>query len=243
MPVPRNGAARAILFRVRCSEAVVPGPRDLVPARRAWCNACVVETVVVRDAPVERGRKSRWVWTAVVAIVLACLASASVAAVRHYRYAPTLRCACGLAWAGADAGNAHDSQADGHDQMTVPATGGRQAFLVEIINDSSVTQTILGLSGQDGPTAYRPTLQVARENGSQGMTQVHYSSAPLAVPPHGLAALRFSFRSVCLAPQGTLYWDALKLRVRVGAFTRTESLGFDNIAMAVRGTGASKACP
>ncbi|HEU5007447.1 MAG TPA: hypothetical protein VFT67_10760 [Jatrophihabitantaceae bacterium] len=204
----------------------------------------MVETVIAAQAPVTRGVRSRWwLWTALVAVVLACLASAAVVAVRHYRYAPALRCACGLAWTGVDTHRISDSQADGHDQLTVPATGGRQAFLVEIVNDSSVTQTILGLGDAGGPTAYQPIVRFGPEAASQGMTEVRYSSRPLAVPPHGGAAVRFSFRSVCLAPGGTLYWDAVRLRVRVGAFTRTESVSFGGTAMAVRGTSASAACP
>lgn len=110
----------------------------IVPSTRPSSNAQVVETVIAAEAPVTRGRRSRWwLWTALVAIVLARLASA---------------------------------------------------------------------------------------------------------PLHGLAALRFRFRSVCLAPGGTLYWDAVRLRIRVGAFTRTESVSLDDAAMAVRGTSASAPC-
>jgi hypothetical protein len=109
-------------------------------------------------------------------------------------------------------------------------------------HDSSVTQTILGLPEQQRMTVYRPSLQAGPETPTEGMTQVRYASGPLTVPPHGRAALRFSFASVCLAAGGTLYWDALRLRVRVGAFTRTESVSFGDMAMAVRGTSASTAC-
>jgi hypothetical protein len=211
----------------------------LFSAVRAWCNARVVQAAVVPEVPAGRSRRPRWwLWSALIAVVLTCLTTASVVAVRHYRYAPALRCA----WAGATPGSVSNSHADGHSQMTVAATGARQAFLVDIVNDSSVTQTILGLADPGGPSVYRPTLQAGLEAPTQGMTQAHYASGPLAVPPHGRAALRFSFRSVCVAEGGTVYWDALKLRVRVGAFTRTESVSFGGTAMAVRGTRASTAC-
>jgi hypothetical protein len=215
----------------------------LFPAVRAWCNAHVVETAVVPEAPAGRRRRSRWrLWTALAAVALVCAAAVVTTAVRHYRYAPALRCACSFAWAGADAGRITNSQADAHEQMTVPATGARQAFLVEIVNDSSVTQTILGLPEEQRMTVYRPSLQAGLQTGSQGLDEVHYSATPLAIPPHGQAALRYSFDSVCLARAATLFWDQLALRVRVGAFTRTESVDLADTAMAVRGTSASAAC-
>jgi hypothetical protein len=42
---------------------------------------------------------------------------------------------------------------------------------------------------------------------------------------------------------GGIEWSDVPVRVRVGAFTRTDDISFDNTVFAVRGTKQSARCP
>ena len=108
-------------------------------------------------------RRVTWVMVAVLAALVVGGTVATRIAFR-YAHAPALDCACGLAWAAPDNTRVTETEAGGHQAMNVPADPSRrQRFHVQIINRSSVTQTVLGdaHAAADGQTIYAGVLAVA----------------------------------------------------------------------------------
>jgi hypothetical protein len=205
----------------------------------------------VADAPPQPTRR-RWTARRLVALIAAIVVVAAGAItttvlVRHYRNAPILECQCSLVWDAVDVNHEKDSSAAGYTQATVPARPNtRQAFYVGIFNPSKVTQTILGLPRDESGTIYRPRIGVStrRLEGTKLVeTQLHYAPGPVSLAPDQEAVLRFSLHATCIEPGGTVYWTDLDLRVRVGAFIRTESVDLAHTAMAISGDKASSRCP
>jgi hypothetical protein len=195
------------------------------------------------------GRRPKWGWRRRLAATAAVVALAAgavtiTALVRHYRYAKSLECICVLNWAADYRPHLPDSTAGDVTQMTVLARPAiRQGFDVGITNPSSVTQTILGLPRDEHALLIRPQLAVGSWGGSFPIPRAKLRSAPIALPPGASAELELTFRARCLARGGAAEWSDIPVRVRVGAFTRTEDISLDSIVMAVRGTKRSVACP
>jgi hypothetical protein len=196
-------------------------------------------------APVRPRRTRRRLWTALaaVAVLLAGGIVTWMSVAVHYFHAPALKCACGLVWAVPDGDREKDTEAVGHTQISVPARHGAwQAFYVEVTNPSSVTQTVLGLTGGE-LSGWQPRLAIARGDELDAATfhdlPISSRSGPVSIPPNTEAVLRYSVHETqCLARNQVQMWTATVVRVRVGAYTRTEVIDFAGHGMAIVGTGA-----
>jgi hypothetical protein len=103
-----------------------------------------------------------------------------------------------------------------------------QGIVISVDNPSDWSQTILGLDG--GWYALPLVGNDARIAGgvgpdvTNGPPAARYS-LPWTIPPHGQAWLRVLWRSTaCLGPRDRAGVNQLQLRVRVGIFTRTETI-------------------
>jgi hypothetical protein len=125
------------------------------------------------------------------------------------------------------------SEADGAQQTTVPIRSGQtQGILINVFNPSGWTQTVLGLApnsvGASGPHA-----QVALAGAGAfdiaiygGLTRGPFDwSLPEAIPPHQYRLLRLVWISTdCMSAGSAAGINSVALRVRVGWFTRTETV-------------------
>jgi hypothetical protein len=152
----------------------------------------------------------------------------------HYLHAAPLECACGLDWAVPHGVPRQEVQIGSHSGTEIkPAGGQRVAFEILVANWSSVTQTVLG-TPHDALTSLRARLEVARVPGDVGDGRFRgYRAPPATIPPNGSIYLRYSFFAPCAEIGTTLSWDGLDLRVRVGAFTRTEYVDFVDYTFAM----------
>jgi len=136
-------------------------------------------------------------------------------------------------WYAQDRARGVDTSADGASQSTVPIRSGqRQGFVVDLINESNLTQTVLGPAG-NGPSAFvgaggnQGTIGVSTPNrevdaGGGVYTGVKFV-LPGVIPPHQLRAMRVMWLSNACLQRGTEEGsDEIALRVRVGWITRTE---------------------
>jgi hypothetical protein len=179
--------------------------------------------------PVQR-RSRRRVW--LVVGLVAVLSSGTIAISTRYAHARPLELGETLAWVAPDSARSRLVQVDGRNELAVPVRRGQdQSFVVEVHNASHVTQTILGLPyTADGiQTADIEHIAVSREaiNGTGLTDQLQYSSRPVALPPGASGLVRFTIRAGGCWGGKSEFWTGLDLRVRVGAFTRTETVDFD----------------
>jgi hypothetical protein len=177
-----------------------------------------------------------------LALITIAGAATAAAGIRRYRSAPSLQCACGLAWVGPYDMRDTITEAVGYRQDSVPARyGAWQAFTVEFYNPSAVTQTVLGLTA-DELTGWAPRLAVTRIetlNVQAATAALEQAPASASIPPHTEGLLKYSVHELqCLSKGQVQYWTGIALRVRVGAFTRTEHVDFPHSGMAITGTGA-----
>jgi hypothetical protein len=141
-------------------------------------------------------------------------------------------------WYPQDNNHAHDSEADGATQSTVPVRPGqRQGILIAIYNPADVTQTVLGPPAF-GSNAFWDSLglqpgqvRVSVPNSNVdagGMTRNIRFVIPGAIPPHQYRELRVTWISnACIEPTGGEAFDSLALRVRIGWITTTEVVPLD----------------
>jgi hypothetical protein len=188
-----------------------------------------------------RRRRRLWVVLGAVTVLLIGGAITAVSVSFHYLHAPELE-VFGLGWAPPDNQNSRFVDAGPYHATVTPARPGHwQTFNVEVINRSSVTQTILGLASS-APTAEPERLTISATDTSVGNALFeHYVRAPVSIPPGGVRTLRLAHWPGDCSIWGhgtsrTESWTELRLRVRVGWFTRTEILAFNNWAMVLRGT-------
>jgi hypothetical protein len=142
----------------------------------------------------------------------------------------SLECSCGTLWAyPQDSGRQTNTSADGHTQQTVPyRPGEEQGFYIEIENSTEWTQTVLGLDPARPPfAAPKSSVGVATEDTvTAGTDWTHLTYRPTgSIPPHSSRAIKVLWTTdVCLDDGAAMGIDSLNLRVRVGWFTRTESI-------------------
>ena len=192
------------------------------------------------DAAVRPSRRTPRAWRswrtwvaagAVVAVVAVVATNLIVAGT-----APALTAGDAEAWWYAqDRAREVDTSADGADQTTVPIRSGHwQGFVIDLINDSDQTQTVLGPAYGNGvPQAFagasppQGIIGVSTPNreideGGGVYTGVKFV-LPGVIPPHQLRAMRVLwFSNTCLEGKSEQGNDELALRVRVGWITRTE---------------------
>jgi hypothetical protein len=205
-------AADGAALRERRDDTAARPPRH---TRRAWRNWRF------------------WVTAGAFVAVAAVVASSLIAA----ETAPALTAGDSEAWWYAqDRARQVDTSADSADQTTVPIRSGQwQGFVIDLINDSDQTQTVLGPAFGNGlPTAFvgagyplhgiigvsTPNREI--DEGGGVYTGVKFV-LPGVIPPHQLRAMRVLwFSNACLEGRSQEGNDEVALRVRVGWITRTE---------------------
>lgn len=114
-------------------------------------------------------------------------------------------------------------------------SGHWQGFVIDLINDSDQTQTVLGPAAGNGlPSAFigagYPTLGIIGvstpnreiDEGGGVFTGVKFV-LPGVIPPHQLRAMRVLwFSNTCMEGKSEAGNDEIALRVRVGWITRIE---------------------
>jgi hypothetical protein len=130
-------------------------------------------------------------------------------------------------WYPRDSNHEVDTEADGAEQLTVPIRSGQpQGFVINVINPSGTTQTVLGAApGSRSPGSANVRVRLAPANVTNGgfAPRRYRYVLPEPIPPHQARILRVLWTStVCLSKSQSSGIDKLKLRVRVGWITRTE---------------------
>ena len=225
----------------------LPGdaPDDEVAALLARLGS-PADLVAEADHQPARSRWPAWrnwrLW--VVAGPVAALVAVAVGVVIIAETAPVLT-ASGVEvwWYPQDSARQVTTSADGMTQSTVPIRSGQwQGFVVDLVNTSDETQTVLGPAVGNGlPTAFvgsggsggiRGIIGISTpdpevDGGSGVFTGVRFV-LPGVIPPHQTRAMRVLWLSTeCLLRGGSSGNDELALRVRIGWIPRTEivSLG------------------
>lgn len=197
------------------------------PPRRAW------------------GRSRRfWIVLAAVIVVLAGAGITAVAVSFRYLHAAPLS-TDGGGWLPPDNGkNFRFVEAGPYTASIVRARPGHaQTFELDLNNLSPVSQTVLGLAdarrlGNPRSTAEPVHLVISTTSVLPARGPVHYTSQPVTIPPNGEYRLRFTIDTgPDWGPCESEYWQSLDLRVRVGVFTRTETLDFDDLILELQSAG------
>jgi len=137
----------------------------------------------------------------------------------------------GVFWYPQDANHEVSARADGAQQVTVPVRSGHwQGLLFDIYNPSNFTETVIGPVPYDFPDQAFGSFDMGvslpdREIDNYGGTirDVGFT-LPESIPPHQFRLLRLTWISaMCLEGKGSGFLiDRLRLRVRIGWFTRTD---------------------
>jgi hypothetical protein len=192
-----------------------------------------------------------WAWTAVAAVV-AVAATVTTYVIGVETAAPLVFNTTFSWWSPIDAARSVQTYAGGSSQDTVPIRSGQQqGYVVYLENDSDWTQVILGPGpgGFDGIGAWGGVpVQIGVgdsreiEEGGGDFRAVRYV-LPGAIPPHSIRAVRVLWISnTCLQdPGGSQGSDLLTLQVRVGLFTRTETVTLP-ATFALSGPSAASDC-
>jgi hypothetical protein len=130
-------------------------------------------------------------------------------------------------------------------ETVVPIRRGQmQGIVLDVLNPSRYSQTILGLVPDEIMPGSRPgeaRLAVATSGNAQESEQQYRYASQAAVPPHQSRFVEISWPSDnCVSAGATMGIDTVSLRVRVFGVTRTENVTLISEA-AVRGTPASDA--
>jgi hypothetical protein len=184
-------------------------------------------------APVGRAKSRRRRVVAIGGSVVFLLAGlvVGVLIISHYRDAPSLANQGGdYGWGSPDNLASHFVELGPHQGLVAPMRAGHsQSFYINVDNDSSVTQTVLGLGHSSYPSDNQERVAISTgsdyRSGSFGAT---YIAGPVGIPPHSMRFLRYTIDIPKCPGVSDQYWDSLRVRVRVGAFTRTETINFEN---------------
>jgi hypothetical protein len=180
-----------------------------------------------------------WTWAALAVVVAAAGAGAGV--LISMRTAAPLMQGSVLGWYfPQDQRLSVQTQAGATTQLTIPQRYRQeQGFVINIVNNSDWTQTVLGIAQPLGFFEFsnRPA-QIAigsDKNVDRGGLddQIHWSATG-SVPPHSVRALRVLWDSnICWIPgSGPAYIQDVELTVRVGTVTKTEGIHlFDAVAL------------
>jgi hypothetical protein len=148
----------------------------------------------------------------------------------HYLHATALDCVCSVGWMPGEP-HPHWVQAlSESDSIVDNSPSHRHAFYVMVANDSAVTQTIVGT------TLENAHIEVGVETNFSDYdpTTMHFVSTPVALHPGDVRYLLVKW-AVCAPIGGYTAIDSLELRLRVGAFTRTERVSFGNFELGIVG--------
>lgn len=175
-----------------------------------------------------RTRKA-WIAALLLALIVAGVLGA-FAFVSRYAYARSVsNDGGGYSWAAPDNTSTTFVRLADRTGLVVPARlGHSQSFYFEIRNDSPVTQTILDLA-DGGVTAEPEVLAIAtRTDYRLNESSFTYRAGPMALPPHSDRFARLTISTPACPGWSSLSWDRVRLRVRVGAFTRVETIKFSS---------------
>ena len=210
-------------------------------------DLAVTDLLEASPTPAQRRHLSRRFWL-VLATIAALVTGGAITAVAvsfYYLHAHGLQAGGSFGWLPPDNLRTRFVQHDGYDAMVIPARPNHwQTFSVQVHNPSSVTQTILGLATV-APTAEPERLTVSTTSTAVGdEMRAHYTSEPVAIPPDGIRTVRFSTYAGSCSIWGHgngrgEYVTGLSLRVRVGAFTRTEDVDFGGQSFELHGTAGA----
>jgi hypothetical protein len=203
-----------------------------------------VADVEAAPPPPKRRRTRRfWVVLAVVAVVVAAASITGLSVSFRYLHAAPLT-TTGGGWTPPDNKHVRMVRAGSYiSSIAVPRPGHSQTFELEVFNNSSVSQTVLGLT--DGKELGNPRekaepvhLTITTTSGFPYTGHVRYTSRPVTLAPHTERGLRLTIDTAdhwqgCRSE----YWQGLSLQVRVGIFTRTEWLDFDDLILELRSPG------
>lgn len=208
-------------FNAELAQAAA-GPRAALGMTRAWLRGKLA-----------RVRRRTWYLVGVIVVLAGVLTGYLV-----YYLAPADLFYDGAAgwWYRQDWTRQVDTTANGATQTTVPIRSGqRQGYFVAIYNPSDVTETIVGPAyGENvpssGPGSGAGVVQLAvsvpnRNIDRGGSSRSVRFTLPGAIPPHHIRLVRVLWISnICLTKGAASIIDTLSLRVRIGWFTRTETI-------------------
>ena len=201
------------------------GPRAALGMTRAWLRG-----------ELARVRRRTWYFASVIVVLAGLLTGYLV-----YYLAPADLFYDGAAgwWYRQDWTRQADTTANEATQTTVPIRSGqRQGYFVAIYNPADVTQTIVGPAygpgvPSSGPGSGAGVVQLAvsvpnRNIDRGGSSRSVRFTLPGEIPPHHIRLVRVLWTSnICLSKGAASIIDTLSLRVRIGWFTRTETIPLD----------------
>ena len=181
-----------------------------------------------------------WIWVAVVLVVAAAGTGAGLL-ISMSTAAPLFQGSAFGWYFRQDQGRSVTTQAGDTTQLTIPQRYRQeQGFIINIVNESDWTQTVLGVYQPFFyPFSNRPpqiAIGTDKEVDLGGMDNLVRWSATGSIPPHSVRALRVLWDSnICWVP-GTppASVQDIELTVRVGTVTRTEDVQLSQ-AVAVSG--------
>jgi hypothetical protein len=117
------------------------------------------------------------------------------------------------------------TQAGEATQYTVPERFSQeQGLLVDLVNDSDWTQTVIGIGPHFSPFTFQP-IQTAVANENWGAPGPISWSSPGSIPPHSIRLFRVLWNmDICMPPGSGGSIQEVVLTVRVGIFNRTEDV-------------------
>lgn len=211
--------------------------------------------VLVREAAGDRKRRLgirlrrvRWTTWVICGLLLAGLVASLALVAAHLvpEYtAAGLDCGCGEDIAYTDGAPTKDIHDGSFDAIQLDARPGRQGIEFDLDNRTSVSQRVLGFPPGGGPWGGQPsvvyTLQVGtRDTHGFPLTSTRFTTVPVTIPPGQDRDVRLEWKNLeCThLPRRTLTLTGVQLRVKIGPFTRTESVDLPS-AIILRST---KAC-
>ena len=205
----------------------------------------LVETDSAAPNEPQPPRHSRrlWIVVGVIAVVVAAAVMVTSVSLR-YLHAAALT-TNGGGWIPPDNRHLLQVQAGAYSaSIARPRPGHTQTFEIELSNFSPVSQTVLGLTdgkelGNARDNAEPVHLTVSANSEWPQTGPLHFTTAPVTLAPKSTHVARFTIDTGhvwkgCRSE----YWDSLSLQVRVGIFTRTETVDFGNLIMELRSGGA-----
>lgn len=189
-----------------------------------------------------RHSRRLWIVLGVVAVLVAAATTLTAVSFR-YLHAAALT-TDGGGWIPPDNKHLLQVQAGQYSaSIARPRPGHAQTFEIELNNFSPVSQTVLGLTdgkelGNARKHAEPVHLTVSANSEWPHTGPLHFTTAPVTLAPKSTYVARFTIDTGHIWKGcRSEYWNSLSLQVRVGIFTRTETVDFDDLIMELRSGG------
>jgi hypothetical protein len=183
------------------------------------------------------GWRRRWVIATISGVLVTAMTVAAIVFICRYAYARPLSNDGGsYGWESPDdVGTRFDRVGESNGLTVLARPGASQSFYFEIRNDSPVTQEILGLANAPANAAWQEHLSIATKSDYRlAETDLQYRSGPIALPPHADRFIRLTVDTPRCPGSATQFWDSVRLRVRVGAFTSTQTMKLGTTIFQIR---------